>query len=158
MPLRFDAFRAVLARHDSATAALAEWWSASAIRALPIPGNAEPATPDIRALLGCSADEPVGYRHVRLFCGDHVLSEARNWYVPGRLTADMNRLLAETDTPFGEVVAPLGVQRIRLDEVLGCAAQCPAGTILSHRAVLRRADGAAISLVVECYTPANLEA
>jgi len=30
--------------------------------------------------------------------------------------------------------------------------------VLSHRAVLRIADGSAISLVIECYTRANLKA
>jgi hypothetical protein len=28
--------------------------------------------------------------------------------------------------------------------------------VLSHKAVLRLADGRGISLVIECYTPANL--
>jgi hypothetical protein len=44
---------------------------------------------------------------VRLRCGSLVLSEAENWYAPGRLTAEMNRALDTTDTPFGRVVAPL---------------------------------------------------
>ena len=37
---------------------------------------------------GIGPDEPVAYRHVRLRCGDHVLSEADNWYVPSRLTPE----------------------------------------------------------------------
>lgn len=49
----------------------------------------------------------VKYRKVQLRCGSHVLSEAENWYVPSRLTADMNRVLESTDTPFGRAVERL---------------------------------------------------
>jgi hypothetical protein len=51
--------------------------------------------------------EKVTYRKVELRCGAKMLSEAENWYVPGRLTAEMNRLLETTDTPFGRAVQPL---------------------------------------------------
>jgi chorismate-pyruvate lyase len=51
--------------------------------------------------------DEVKYRRVRLRCGTRVLSEADNWYVPGRLTPEMNHLLETTDTPFGTVVRPL---------------------------------------------------
>jgi hypothetical protein len=37
-------------------------------------------------ILGVDPDEPVRFRRVPLKCGDHVLSEAENWYVPSRLT------------------------------------------------------------------------
>jgi chorismate-pyruvate lyase len=110
----------------------------------------------VRKALGVTADEPVAYRHVRLACGGTVLSDARNWYVPARLTPAMNRTLETTDTPFGKVVMPLGFRRERLEARRGRAAECPAGTVLSHRALLRVEGGAAISLVVECYTRANL--
>ena len=33
---------------------------------------------------------------------------------------------------------------------------CPAGTILRHKALLRLPDGHPVSLVIECYTRANL--
>src|SRR6185436_7224812 len=36
-----------------------------------------------------------------------VLLEADNWYVPSRLSTEMNRLLETTDTPFGKAVQPL---------------------------------------------------
>jgi hypothetical protein len=49
----------------------------------------------------------VKYRRVRLRCGQRVLSEADNWYVPGRLTEAMNQVLDTTDSPFGRVVQPL---------------------------------------------------
>lgn len=51
--------------------------------------------------------EALKYRRVQLSCGAHVLSVADNWYVPSRLTPEMNRTLENTDTPFGVVVKPL---------------------------------------------------
>lgn len=61
--------------------------------------------------LGVDNPEQVKYRKVRLVCGEKVLSEADNWYVPGRLTGEMNRLLDTTDTPFGKAVADLQPSR-----------------------------------------------
>jgi hypothetical protein len=49
----------------------------------------------------------VKYRRVELRCGSHVFSEADNWYVPSRLTGEMNRLLETTETPFGKAVQAL---------------------------------------------------
>nr|WP_246385481.1 hypothetical protein [Novosphingobium hassiacum] len=155
-------FESVLATNESATAALGQWCGAQGIaqpptiRALADRRASMVASPAIRTVLGVSATEPVAYRHVRLACGDTVLSVAHNWFVPARLTPDMNRILETTETPFGKVVAPLGFRRERLASRRGRMAECPAGTVLSHRAVLRLADGQAISLVVECYTRANL--
>ncbi len=157
-------FETVLAANDSATAALGQWCEARniaqppVIRALADRDAQQAAAPTVRATLGVSGDTPVAYRHVRLACGDTVLSVAHNWYVPARLTPDMNQTLQTTDTPFGKVVAPLSFRRERLAAQRGRAAECPAGTVLSHRAVLRLADGSAISFVVECYTTANLKA
>jgi chorismate-pyruvate lyase len=71
----------------------------------------KPATPEQRQHLGVAESEPVKFRHVQLRCGDRVLSEADNWYVPARLTPDMNRLLETTDTAFGKVVQPLAPYR-----------------------------------------------
>ena len=70
-------------------------------------GADKPVTDAQRRVLQVGADEPVRYRRVRLACGGHVLSEADNWYVPGRLTGEMNRVLETTDTPFGRAVAGL---------------------------------------------------
>ena len=36
-----------------------------------------------------------------------LFSEAENWYVPSRLTAEMNKLLETGETPFGKPVQPL---------------------------------------------------
>lgn len=151
-----------MAANDSATVALGQWCDARriadppVIRALADRTAQSEASPAIRATLGVSESDAVGYRHVRLACGNAVLSIAHNWYVPARLTPEMNRTLEGSDTPFGKVVAPLGFSRKRLASQRGRMAECPAGTVLSHRAVLKRADGRAISLVVECYTRANI--
>lgn len=155
---------ATLAADDSATRALGRWCAARGIadppliRAVADRSAAAPATPAIRAALGVTPAEPVRFRHVRLACGNVVLSDARNWYVPARLAPAMSTALDTTDTPFGTVVTPLGFRRVRLAAARGRMAECPAGTRLSHKAVLRLADGRAISLVVECYTRAALRA
>lgn len=155
-------FEATLAAQDSATAALGQWCGArhlaspATIRALPVVGSDRAATPAIRIALGVGADEPLAYRHVQLLCGDTGLSQAHNWYVPARLTAEMNRTLATTQTPFGTVVAPLAFRRERGASRRGAASECPPATVLSHTAVLRLPDGWAISMVVECYTAANV--
>lgn len=49
----------------------------------------------------------IKYRRVELRCSSHLLSEADNWYVPARLTAEMNTLLETSDVPFGRVVQAL---------------------------------------------------
>jgi chorismate-pyruvate lyase len=81
------------------------------IHALRDPGLDRKAGPEIRRLLKVGAAEPVRYRRVRLVCGGQTLSDADNWYVPARLTAEMNASLDHTDTPFGTVVKLLDFQR-----------------------------------------------
>jgi hypothetical protein len=68
-----------------------------------------------RTRLQISPKDEVKYRRVRLRCGERVLAEADNWYLAGRLTPEMNRLLETTDTPFGKVVAPLEPYRKTFD-------------------------------------------
>jgi hypothetical protein len=85
-----------------------------------------------------------------------VLSVAHNWYVPGRMTPEMNRMLDTTDTPFGRVAMPLHFTRRRLAERRGPLPGCPGDTILAHRAALYLPDGKPLSTLVECYTHANL--
>jgi hypothetical protein len=74
-------------------------------------GEVKAPTAEQRERLQVSALDDVRYRKVRLRCGDRVLSIADNWYVPGRLTVEMNRLLETTRTPFGKVVQALGPYR-----------------------------------------------
>lgn len=160
-PALLDRFEATLAAQDSATAALEQWCAERGIAvparilAQPAGGAAEPSQESLD-LLEAKPNVPVGYRHVRLTCGGQVLSDAHNWYMPSRLTTEMNHALETSDAPFGKVVSPLGFTRERLGGERGASRDCPGDTILSHRALLRLPDGRPISLVIECYTPANL--
>ncbi|HTT43797.1 MAG TPA: hypothetical protein VMG33_12055 [Steroidobacteraceae bacterium] len=172
-----------LLSHDSATLTLDGWCerhrlaSPPQVVAEPVPGLDKPPTAAQRAELRVSAAEPVRYRHVRLRCGEHVLSEAENWYVPARLTPDMNRQLEATDAAFGRVVRPLQFRRQTLEATLlwsplppgwestqPVAPQEPAAggrlepphEVLRHRALLLLPDGMPISEVTETYTSAVL--
>jgi hypothetical protein len=155
-------FERTLAANDSATVALGQWCErrglapSPAIRAIADRGAVSVASPAVRQSLEVGPGELVDYRHVRLACGDKVLSVAHNWYVPARLSTAMNQALKTTDTPFGKIVAPLGFRRERLSQKRGRMTECPSGTVLSHRALLRDRDGRAFSLVVECYTATNM--
>ena len=77
------------------------------IRARPVTGVSKVATAEQRQRLEVTEYEEVKYRRVQLQCGTQVLSEADNWYVPSRLTPEMNRLLETTDTPFGRAIESL---------------------------------------------------
>lgn len=152
----------MLAEQDSATAALEQWCAAKGIakpaqiKAFQVVGEKYSVPQEVRDLLDAGPIEPIGHRHVWLACGDTVMSDAHNWFIPARLTPGMNETLSTTNEPFGRVVSPLNFTRERLDSQRGKAAFCPDGTILSHRARLNLPDGSPISLVVECYTEANL--
>lgn len=101
----------------SATLTLEKWCSDHALSATPRVtarlqrGAVKAASAAQRARLQVEADTPIRYRRVQLYCGEHLLSEADNWYVPERLSPAMNRLLDETDTPFGKAVLPLAPYR-----------------------------------------------
>jgi chorismate-pyruvate lyase len=107
----------------------------------------EGASADVRALLKVGAAEWVRHRHVRLTCGGHVLSEADNWYVPARLTAEMNHSLDSSDTPFGTVVRPLNFHRKTV-----ATSRSSGAAVLQVKAVLLTPDEVPISLVVENYS------
>jgi chorismate-pyruvate lyase len=163
-----------LLSHDSATLTLDRWCethklaSPARITAEQVHGADKTPSAEQRQLLGVSAAEPVRYRRVRLHCGEHVLSEADNFYVPSRLTPEMNRVLDSTDTSFGRVVQPLHFQRHTLSAQLlwsplpegwemGAAATPTTGPlaipaeVLQHRAVLTLPDGTPFSEVIETY-------
>ena len=167
-----------LLSHDSATLTLELWCADHRLAEPPrilarrARDAAKPIPEDLRALLKAGADEPVGYRHVQLLCGTHVFSEADNWYLPARLTAEMNQRLETTDEPFGKVVLPLHFQRRTLAAELlwspmprgwemSPAKAVPAsersvvhipGAVLRHSAVLVDAAQVPFSTVVETYT------
>ncbi|HEY0139673.1 MAG TPA: hypothetical protein VGF48_02195 [Thermoanaerobaculia bacterium] len=96
----------------------------------------------------------VKYRRVQLRCGPHVLSEADNWYVPARLTTEMNQQLDTTDTPFGKVVRPLSPYRRTIESKLLWS---PSTTrtipkeVMVHTAILYTPDHQPFSEVVETY-------
>lgn len=165
-----------LLSNDSATLTLDRWCEAhkmatpAKVIAERVQGDDKAPTEEVRQLLGVGASDPVRYRHVRLHCGAHVLSEADNWYVPARLTADMNQVLDTTDTAFGRAVQALHFHRRTLSaqllweplpagwEMSGTLPKAPKGPLqvpaetIQHRAVLSLPDGTPISLVVETYT------
>jgi hypothetical protein len=171
-----------LLAHDSATLTLERWCAdhrladPALIVAERVRDAVKPASADVRAALNVKPGEPLDYRRVRLKCGDHVLSEADNWYVPSRLKPEMNHVLETTDTPFGKVVAALHFRRHTLSADLlwrplpqgwemGAAApaQDEKGAlaipdhVLEHRAVLSTPDGEPFSEVVETYTAEVLD-
>lgn len=165
-----------LLSHDSATLTLERWCNAhhmaSPVRVIAqrVRGADKPLPPDMRAQLAIEANQPVRYRRVQLKCGDHVLSEADNWYLPDRLTAVMNRLLDSSDVPFGKVVQPLHFRRKTLSadllwsplpagwELQRTQVQSAPGSLpiphflLQHRALLLAGDGRPFSALVETYT------
>jgi chorismate-pyruvate lyase len=144
------------------------------IRARLLRDVVKPVTEEQRRRLQIGDDEQLKFRHVELRCGDRVLSEADNWYVPSRLTAEMNRLLETTDTPFGRAVAELKPFRQTfaaellwkpLDdnwELQSVPDDHPEQTLvmppklLEHRAVVYTQDNKPIAEVDESYTSENL--
>jgi hypothetical protein len=165
-----------LLSHDSATLTLEHWCdvhrlaSPAKIVAARVLDVNKPVSPEQRRELGVASTEPIRYRRVKLLCGTAVLSEADNWYVPSRLTSEMNKLLDTSDIPFGKVVQPLHFQRHTLSSALLWSPLPPGwemkpnnfrGTVsaltipselLQHRALLALPDGTPFSEVVETYT------
>jgi chorismate-pyruvate lyase len=171
-----ETLNADLLSNDSATLTLDRWCEAHKLARPPkivaerVHDNDKEPSEEVRKLLGVGASDPVRYRHVRLHCGPHVLSEADNWYVPARLTPDMNKVLDTSDTPFGRAVQALHFHRHTLSAQLlwsplpqgwDMASELPASgkgplripaETIQHRAVLSLPDGTPFSLVVETYT------
>ena len=169
-----ETLNAELLSNDSATLTLENWCdthhiaSPARIKAIRVPDVDKPVSLEQRQELHVTPTEPVRYRRVRLECGSIVLSEADNWYVPSRLTAEMNKLLDTTDTPFGRVVQSLHFQRRTLSSKLlwqplpdGWEMNAPGpdaavvpmpANLLEHRAVLTLPDGTPFGEVVESYT------
>ncbi|QBB72612.1 hypothetical protein ELE36_07450 [Pseudolysobacter antarcticus] len=168
-------FNADLLSHPSATLTLERWCglhrlaSAAHITAHLLRDVEKTPTTEQRRELKVDNNEPIKYRRVQLFCGEHILSEADNWYVPARLTAAMNRQLEQTDTPFGRAVKELNFRRETISanvlwSVLpeGWEMQpTPTGKhaqldipqhVLEHRAILYTQGNLPFSEVVETYT------
>ncbi len=172
---------AELLSHDSATLTLDQWCADHRLADVPkivaehVAGPDKEANAEQRKLLEVSETEPLRHRRVRLKCGEHVLSEADNWYVPGRLTPEMNRQLDSSDISFGRAVQSLNFRRHTLSAKLlwqplppGWEMAPPVTDkrvtsldippyVLQHSAVLTMPDGTPFSLVVETYTGAVLD-
>jgi hypothetical protein len=171
--------RAELLGHDSSTAVLQAWCEAHGPPGLKIvaehdPKAERPPSEAAKTALALKPGQAVRYRRVRLACGKTVLSEADNWYLPDRLTPDMNRTLDTSDAPFGAVVRPLGFRRRFLTAELlwqplpdgwetgrgtcspkACASSMPIPAhVLTDTAVLATPDGKPFSYVAETYTAA----
>jgi len=97
----------------SATRSLEGWCAAHHLAAdprlvaQPVADGFRAPSAEQRQRLQVGESEEVKYRRVQLRCGERLLSVAENWYVPARLTTEMNRLLETTATPFGRVVEAL---------------------------------------------------
>jgi hypothetical protein len=174
--LLLQTLNADLLSHDSASVTLERWCgfhhlaSPARISADRVRDADKPPTQIQREQLRVMPRDAVRYRRVRLRCGAVVVSEADNWYVPARLTPQMNQLLDSTDTPFGLAVQSLHFQRHTISsEVLwqplpsgwemtpspatGDARElCLPSQLLQHRALLTLPDGMPFSEVVETYT------
>ncbi len=146
----------------SATATLRQWCAEHgiadpAIHAELLKGPSRLATRRQRSELQVGPDEPLGYRHVRLSCAGHVLSDAENWYVPSRLTAPMNAALDSSDTPFGTAVAALHISRRTLGaEMLWRHGAKPPPYLFRHRALVLDGNGRPIAAVIETYQRATV--
>jgi hypothetical protein len=171
-----ESLNADLLAHESATLTIERWCAdhkladPARIVAERVKDTDKPASAEVRQALDVKPDEPLAYRRVRLKCGDRVLSEADNWYVPARLSPEMNHALETTDTPFGKAVSALHFRRHTLSAEL-LWRPLPKGWemgvapvrkearpltipdhVLEHRAVLSTPDGVPFSEVVETYT------
>jgi chorismate-pyruvate lyase len=180
MWVQLQALNADLLRHNSATAVLQS-----------LCDRRDPGSPRIRARkisvidtaqefesvgreLGAPADAALIHRRVELMCGDTVLCRADNWYLPDRLTDQMNAQLLAGETPFGVVVRALDFRRQTLSSrllfdpvpsdrdchpVAGIDPASPLPEdVLQHRAMLQTLDGCSFSLLLETYTKQTLTA
>lgn len=120
-----------------------------AITAISLPTDDRPVPALLHARFALAPDETIRTRHVSLRCGMLVLSDAWNWYIPERLTPEMNRELGTSTTPFGRVVAAL---RFHREHISSETTSLPAGILLRNTAMLKRGrDNLPFSLVVENY-------
>lgn len=168
----------------SATRSLENWCRERRLAANPsivarrIDAAQAPAEPETRQRLRVSDAAQIRYRKVRLYCGERLLSEADNWYVPERLSDEMNASLETTQIPFGKVVAPLAPTRYTVSVKMLYAPLPDARTpghgfnvragrrkplaippaLFEHRAVLHTREGLPISEVRETYRKGILPA
>ena len=154
-----QALSAELLGSQSATATLEHWCRDHHLADIPrivahvVRGASRTPSREQLRRLDVGAERDVAYRRVRLQCGTHILSEADNWYVPGRLTSEMNRSLESSDTPFGTVVAPLQPYRrtFAVKLLWSDTARPMPDTLFEHHALLYTRDDRPFSEVAEVY-------
>lgn len=171
-----DTLNATLLAANSATKTLEDWCAEHHLAADPtlhahlLRDVQKPLPLAERQRLKIGPNEPVIYRRVELACGDHILSSADNWYVPGRLAPAIDRALVASDIPFGRAVKDLHPWRQTFAVVIlwhplpgrWRTASPPADrpnvdlaippVLFEHRAVVYAGDGKPISEVDESYT------
>ncbi len=142
----------------SSTRSLENWCRDHRLAAEPrilahvVPGVNEPPTAEQRQRLEVTDQEEVRYRRVQLRCGTRVLSEADNWYVPGRLTPEMNRLLRTFAVTLLWAPLPDGWEReSRSVPVAAGGALTIPDAVFEHRAVLYTREHKPFSEVREVY-------
>ncbi len=163
-------FEAALRGSGSATAMLTRWIAGrigrddvsltAHVRSI-VPGALSPA---MLERLEVRDARDVAYRRVWLTDAGRVYSIAENWYVPARLSPEMNARLTTDAAPFGRVVEPLEPVRETLfsqwlwspasdgeGEGDGVPARMPPA-MLRHAALVRAQSGATICEVNELYT------
>jgi chorismate-pyruvate lyase len=145
-----DAFERELLAGGIATQVL-ERRAVGKVRAEAVGESSVAVDADVRALLACAANDAVAHRETRLMAGDAVLSDADLWYLPARLTAQMNHALAVGDTPFGAVIRALSPTRRTL------SSDRPGSAVILHvRAIVLDGAGRPLALADERYRKAAL--
>lgn len=157
-PLSGFDLAAQLAVNDSASVILkaecAQMAPGQTLRSVPLNTASPPHLPGISQRLKVGHLKALKRRHVSIRCGVIELSNAWNWYVPSRLTPEMNVLLDKTETPFGLVTRSLNFSR---ESETGFPVTLEPGIILQHRALLYRGrDHTPFAYVIENYTEKNL--
>ena len=159
-----QAFDTTLLASRSATETLETWCRDHHLAADPrivahlVTGADKPLTAEQRQRLALGGHDAAKFRRVELQCGARVLSVADNWYVPARLTPEMNRQLETTDIPFGKAVAALEPTRqtVSVTRLWTDSRAAPPDALLELRALLYTRDRVPFSEVDEVYQRALL--
>ena len=146
-----------LLTRSSATVALEEWCETYRLAAPPViralVQRDVPAAISVEQCehLQATPSDTVRLRNVLLTCGKLVLSEACNWYMPGRLEPEMHRLIETTDIPFGKVVASLAFRRRTVSSTLLWSARQTEYLFRNQVILTRGSDHLPFALLVETY-------
>lgn len=146
-----------LRQSRTATQGLLAWCEACGLASGPILAVRRTDAPDLpldlpgMAALAAGPGETVRHRRVELMRGKLALALADNWYIPSRLPQALQAQLAETNLPFGTVVAPLDPSRRTLLARLADEDLLPPGFVAEHHAVVLDGQGRPLAFVRERY-------